>query len=154
MMNFGHDGPYKFKEVGINGKNNEFNAAMGLCNLKYADECLEKRKKLAEYYDEKIQNLPLKRPVIRDYTTYNYAYYPVLFENSDARKTVVTNLEQQKIETRSYFRPSLSALPYVDKTDMPIAASISDRVVCLPFFFNLTVQEIDRVVSEIERVLL
>lgn len=154
MMNFGHDGPYKFKEVGINGKNNEFNAAMGLCNLTYADECLERRKGLAEYYDYKIQNLPLKRPIIRDQTVYNYAYYPVLFESAEARKTVVESLEKHKIETRSYFRPSLSALPYVKKTDMPVAASISDRVVCLPFFYDLTEQEIDQVTAEIERVLI
>ena len=154
MRNFGHDGPYTFKAVGINGKNNEFNAAMGLCNLKYADECLEKRIKLAEYYDDKIQNLPLQRPEIQDHTSYNYAYYPVLFESSEARKAVAESLEERKIETRSYFRPSLSVLPYVYKTEMPIAASISDRVLCLPLFYDLTEQKIDQVSEEIERVLL
>lgn len=147
MRNFGHDGPYHFKEVGINGKNNEFNAAMGLCNLTYADECLEKRKQLAKYYNEKLENLPIERPRIREGTYYNYAYYPVLFDTAEARKKVVQKLKKKNIESRSYFRPVLSELPYVGKLDVPVAKSVSERVLCLPFFYDLTYQEINQITS-------
>lgn len=152
MMNFGHDGPYKFKEVGINGKNNEFNAAMGLCNLQYADECLEKRKKLAEYYDAALQHLPVSKPRIHKYANWNYAYYPILMETEQTRKKVEEVLSKNGIEYRSYFRPSLQNLPYVEFQKLPVATSISNRVLCLPFFYQLKLEEIDKVVQVLSTV--
>lgn len=56
MRNFGHNGPEAFFGIGINGKNSEFHAAMGLCNFNYIDAILEKRKKDSLYYDEKLEN--------------------------------------------------------------------------------------------------
>lgn len=155
MRNFGHNGLYQYKEVGINGKNNEFNAAMGLCNLKYADNCLEKRRYLAEYYDEKLKNMPLKKPRMHDYTFYNHAYYPVLFESVETRKKVVEHLKKLGIETRSYFRPDLSQLPYVDsmEVEVSVSKSVSERIVCLPFYFDLTHEEIDKTARAISSVL-
>lgn len=153
MRNFGHDGPHQFKEVGINGKNNEFSAAMGLCNLKYADSCLKKRVELATYYDEKLYDLPLARPKMRNETDLNYAYYPVIFETKSIRKRVVQLLKDNSIETRSYFRPSLQTLSYVDDVSVPISTSVSERVVCLPFFYDLTFDEVDYVVDIIKTVI-
>lgn len=145
MRNFGHDGPHRFKEVGINGKNDEFSAAMGLCNLNYADACLKKRVELSNYYDKKLKNLPLNRPEMKNETEQNYAYYPVIFETKSIRKRVVKLLKDNSIETRSYFRPSLQLLSYVDDADVPISTSVADRVVCLPFFYDLTFDEIDKI---------
>lgn len=145
MMNFGHDGPYNFKGVGINGKNTEFHAAMGLCNLKYADDCLQKRKEIAEYYDKKMQDLPLTKPKITEHTVYNYAYYPVILENKELCKRVISYLRDNSVETRSYFKPSLQTLHYVEETEVPVSTSTSERVVCLPFFYDLTFKELDKV---------
>lgn len=153
LMNFGHDGPYHFKEPGINGKNTEFHAAMGLCNLKYADECLEKRRNLAEYYDDKILKLPVSRPKIRDHTFCNYAFYPVLFETPQIRKKIIQRLKESSIETRSYFRPSLQTLSYVDSADVPVSTSVAERVLCLPFFYDLTLEEIDQIIDLLQHEL-
>src|SRR5690554_399320 len=62
IRNFGISGFYEFAELGINGKNSEFHAAMGLVNLKYLGFICQKRLALSAYYDEILQNEPLKRP--------------------------------------------------------------------------------------------
>lgn len=152
-MNFGHDGPYQFKEVGINGKNSEFHAAMGLCNLNYVGKCLQKRKELTEYYDQNMYDVPVTRPVIRSGTSYNYAYYPVVFESGQIRRKVVHHLSEHSIETRRYFCPSLETLNYMPDADVPISNSISERVLCLPFFYDLTCEDIDLVVDEIKNAM-
>ena len=53
MRNFGFDGPEAFAELGINGKNSEFHAAMGLVNLNYIQDIHLKRKELSELYDNR-----------------------------------------------------------------------------------------------------
>jgi dTDP-4-amino-4,6-dideoxygalactose transaminase len=151
LMNFGHDGPYNFQDVGINAKNSEFHAAMGICNLKHASRCLEKRRRLAEYYDHHFKNLPIHRPKIREETQTNFAYYPVIFESSSERKKIAESLRENEIETRSYFKPSLNNLNYVDSFEMPISESIAERVLCLPFYFDLSFNEIDHVMRIIRR---
>lgn len=154
LMNFGHDGPYRFREPGINGKNTEFHAAVGLCNLKYVDECLEKRKKLAKYYSDRIQQLPVSRPLISAHTRYNYSYYPILFKTLEIREMIAQKLKEKAIETRSYFKPSLQYLPYVDSTNVPVSTSIADRVLCLPFYFDLTFDDVDRITEVLHDELL
>lgn len=151
IMNFGHDGPYNFRDVGINGKNSEFHAAMGICNLQHADRCLEKRRGLAEYYDHCFQKLPIHRPKILKETQPNYAYYPVIFESSSQREKIAECLKENEIETRSYFKPSLNNLNYVDSFEMPISESIAERVLCMPFYFDLSFDEIDHIMRVIHK---
>jgi len=151
MMNFGHDGPYNFRDVGINAKNSEFHAAMGICNLKYANICLDKRRSIAEYYDNHFENLPVRRQKIRDHTTINYAYYPVIFETQKERCLVAQSLNKESIETRSYFKPSLNRLHYVGSFEMPVSESIAERVLCLPFYFDLSYDKIDQIMDIIQR---
>jgi dTDP-4-amino-4,6-dideoxygalactose transaminase len=153
LMNFGHDGPYEFKEVGINAKNSEIHAAMGLCNLNHADHCLGRRKNLANYYDERLHDLPITRPRIREKTEPNYAYYPVIFENEKKRHKVESYLSKHSIETRSYFRPSLNKLPYVGDFEVPVSESIAGRVLCLPFYYDLSPDEIELITGRISEAL-
>jgi len=151
MMNFGHDGPYHFQGVGINGKNSELHAAMGLCNLKYADEILAKRKKLSEIYDNKLNELPFQKPEVTENTEYNYAYYPVLFESEKAMKSAAEYLSSEGIESRSYFKPSLNQLPYVEKAHVPVSESVSNRVLCLPLYFDMTIEKVKIVIDSIQK---
>ena len=81
LRNFGHNGPEDFAEVGINGKNSEFHAAMGLVNLKYVDEILAYRKVQFALYDKWLRPTSLKHPKITDNAEFNHAYYPVVFPN-------------------------------------------------------------------------
>src|SRR5690606_11134596 len=140
LRNFGHDGPEKFNGIGINGKNSEFHAAMGLVNLKYADEAVARRKAQFEYYNNLLENLKVQRQKIASDVVYNYSYYPVIFESEEKALASMKALEINGISTRRYFYPSLSALDYTSGIT-PIADSIASRILCLPMYHDLTREE-------------
>lgn len=83
IRNFGFDGPENFAELGINGKNSEFHAAMGLANLKYIEHIHKKRKEITKRYDEKLKNLKTVRPIWNKNSENNYSYYPIIFESEE-----------------------------------------------------------------------
>lgn len=143
MHNFGHYGPEDFAEVGINGKNSEFHAAMGLVNLKYIDQILSNRKELVEGYTQRLQGLRRQRIMINPDGETNFSYYPVIFPNESSLLKSMQLLNSHNIFPRRYFFPILSELPFVDKRDTPIATDISRRILCLPLFYNLSNEEMD-----------
>jgi dTDP-4-amino-4,6-dideoxygalactose transaminase len=143
MRNFGHDGQEDYSELGINGKNSEFHAAMGLCNLKYVDEILNKRKLLSEYYLDKLSDLKASFPKHHDDYISNYSYFPVLFDSKELMLKCLSELAAEKIYCRRYFFPSLSSLSYVTKTDLPVCDSIVERIICLPLYHSLTFSDLD-----------
>lgn len=143
MRNFGHDGPYKFSELGINGKNSEFHAAMGLVNLKKVDEIIEKRKVLSKIYDQKLADLNISKPIFLRNSDLNYAYYPVIFENTESALKCLDRLNKSQIFPRRYFYPSLSELPYTEKQELPITEEIASKVLCLPLYYELSLEEVD-----------
>lgn len=147
MRNFGHDGPFIFSDIGINGKNSEFHAAMGLCNLKYIDRIIEKRKADSLYYDNWLLNdLDLRKQTIAENVTYNYSYYPILFETEKQVLKVVKMLEDNNISPRRYFYPLLTELPYTQsEKELSNARSISQRILCLPIYYDITKEEIDMI---------
>jgi dTDP-4-amino-4,6-dideoxygalactose transaminase len=148
MRNFGHKGQEEFWGLGINGKNSEFHAAMGLCMFPQIDRILENRKYLSNVYNEYFKEIDLKlqQPLLPDATDYNYAYYPVVFENKKQLLRVKDNLNAAYIYPRRYFYPSLSNLPYLDKGNtMKVAESISERVLCLPLYDGLSTEAIRRI---------
>jgi len=152
MRNFGHDGPDEFSELGINGKNCEFHAAMGLCNLKEVDEILDKRRLLSFYYWKALTDLEARYPKLNENLDYNYAYFPVLFNSEELMLKCLKALENEKIYCRRYFYPSLSTLPHVEQTFMPICDSISRRILCLPLYHTLTCSDLDLITRVILRV--
>src|SRR5690606_523359 len=81
--NFGHNGPHDFHGVGINAKMSELQAAMGLCVLPYMDEILRYRKQIVEFYDNYLDFNTVTKLKIRESTSWNYSYYPVIFENEE-----------------------------------------------------------------------
>lgn len=151
--NFGFDGPEAFAELGINGKNSEFHAAMGLANLKYIDEIHQKRKLITERYDRKLRNLKARKPVWKSDAKINYAYYPLVFDNEDLMHRCIKRLKASEIFTRRYFYPSLAkVLPYVEPTEMPITDDVAKRVLCLPLYYDLTIEEVDLISRLLLRV--
>lgn len=154
MRNFGHDGEINFAEVGINGKNSEFHAAMGLCNLNYIEQILEKRKSDSILYDNWLKQLNLKTPHIEDIVDFNYAYYPIVFKSEKDCQLVYETLKGSKIYARRYFFPLLSNLDYVNnKQDYPIAEKISTSILCLPLFMQISKEEIEMIARLILRTL-
>jgi dTDP-4-amino-4,6-dideoxygalactose transaminase len=145
MRNFGHDGPEKFNGVGINGKNSEFHAAMGLVNLNHIEKIIKKRKLLSEYYDEKLKALVAKRPVVSDDVTYNYAYYSLQMESEKRLLATVDALNRREIFPRRYFYPALNDLGYVRNDNLPITKASASVALCLPFYPELSKEEIDMI---------
>ena len=144
MRNFGFDGPEAFSELGINAKNSEFHAAMGLVNLEYIDEIHNRRKEITERYDEKLKNYHAYKPVWHKDAGLNYAYYPILVESEELLLRCIESLKLNEIFTRRYFYPSLAkVLPYVDHVSMPVTDDLSKRVMCLPLYHDLTLEEVD-----------
>lgn len=153
MRNFGFDGPESFAELGINGKNSEYHAAMGLANLKYLEAIHQKRKELTERYDEKLKNLKARRPIWHAASENNFAYYPLVFESEEFMLQCVELLKLNEVFTRRYFYPSLAtSLPYVKPQDLPLTDDISKKVLCLPLYYDLTLEEVDLICRLILRV--
>ncbi|WP_439475254.1 DegT/DnrJ/EryC1/StrS family aminotransferase [Algoriphagus formosus] len=152
QRNFGHDGPEAFQGLGINGKNSELHAAMGLITLKKIDTIISKRQDLSKYYDERLADLGLRRPGINNQTEYNYGYYPVIFPTEEQLIRCVKKLNRSEIFPRRYFYPSLDYLPYVERKLLPQTESISKRVLCLPLYFELSFEEVDLICRLIKSV--
>lgn len=143
MRNFGHDGPERFNGMGINGKNSEFHAAMGLCVLSYIDGILERRKAQCLCYDEILHGLEVRKPEIQEGCDINYSYYPVIFRSEQQALAAKDALEKRDIFPRRYFFPPLSSLSYVDNTPTPIADDISRCILCLPLFHEMRREDQD-----------
>lgn len=146
MRNFGHAGPGNFEGIGINGKNSEFHAAMGLCNLDYIDEVLKRRKEQWQIYKRLLNEAGVKSIRINPEAEFNYAYYPVIFKNEDLVLQVRQTLEYEGISPRRYFYPSLSELDYVEgKADTSL--DISKRILCLPLYHDLGSTDQERIID-------
>ncbi len=154
MRNFGQRNPEDFRMMGINGKNSEVHAAMGLCNLKYIKEILNKRKKQAKIYNHSLNNNEIKRPVIANHTEYNYAYYPVIFNDEKTVINVKKELENNNIFPRRYFYPTLNKVTYLnEKPSMPIAEDIAKRILCLPLYHDLKKSEQNKIIRIINGII-
>jgi dTDP-4-amino-4,6-dideoxygalactose transaminase len=143
LRNFGHKTSESFDGVGINGKNSEFHAAMGLCNLKYIDDILKKRKEQYCHYLDKLKHLNVKFQKITANTDYNYSYFPIIFDSEETLIKMRDELQNNWISPRRYFYPSLSTLSYVDGEETPIANKISECILSLPIFHDLTIEDQD-----------
>ncbi len=153
MRNFGFDGPEAFAELGINGKNSEFHAAMGLANLKYIKEIHQKRKQLTACYEKQLKAVPGFRPQWHAEATLNYAYLPFVYETEDLMKRCLETLNKNDIFPRRYFYPSLAkVLPYVEPKEMPITEDIASRVLCLPLYYDLKIEEVEWICELILKV--
>jgi len=145
LRNFGHNGPEKFECLGINGKNSELHAAVGLVNIKYINQILVQRKKLFQHYVVRLKNFKYQSISISKDVEFNYSYFPVILESESFLEELVAALHNNSIYPRRYFYPSLSQLNYVAKCETPISDDISSRVLCLPLYHDLTFEEIDYV---------
>lgn len=145
--NFGHNGPNDFYGVGINGKISELQAAMGLAVLPYMDSILEKRKEIMEFYNANLDFSKIRPLKIRENTTWNYSYYPIVFNNEDSLINMQSQLNEMDIYPRRYFNPSLNKLKYIRSKEYIISEGISNRILCLPLFNNLTLKNIESTIK-------
>jgi len=153
LRNFGHHGPEVFSGVGINAKNSELHAAVGLVNLRYADKIIEDRKRQHQCYDDLLQSLLLQYPEVPENVQWNHSYYPVVFRSEAEALAVKDGLETLGIYARRYFHPALNTLNYIDLPGVtPVADQISSSILCLPLYYGLEEHKITRVSAELIRI--
>ena len=153
LKNFGHLGE-EYYTFGINGKNSEFHAAMGLCVLPVVEKIIKKRRVICEAYDTELESTGITFSYKPESFDYNFAYYPILLKDEDNLKSVEGMLNDNDIKPRRYFHPSLNRLPFIDnQRSCPISENISSRVLCLPLYDSLEVQDVKKITRLILRVL-
>ncbi len=153
FKNFGITGAECVDSIGANAKMNEFQAAMGLCNLKYIDAEIEKRKQKVLRYRDNLKDIKgIKLPGETAEINSNYAYFPVIFDAMRFGKTrneVYEVLKKNNVFTRKYFYPLTNDIKCYDNKfkaeKTPMAKLISESVITLPLYADLEIEEIDRV---------
>ncbi len=152
LRNFGHKGQEDFWGLGINGKNSEIHAAMGLSILPKVEEIINNRRAIGNMYDHFLDDNSFQRPGVIPDTDYNYAYHPILFPSEESMIAAKDFLNSHNIFPRRYFYPSLNKLPYIKYQRMQIAEVSSNRVLCLPIYSDLTEDDVARICSDITSV--
>ena len=145
-------GGFDADEIGANAKLSEFHSAMGLCNLKYIDEEIAKRKAISQLYDKHLKNIDGIQilPELSE-LEYNYAYYPIIVKESFGknRDEIAESLQEQGITPRKYFYPLTSTFSCYkgvysfNKT--PIAEDIASRVLCLPLYADMMESDVNMI---------
>jgi dTDP-4-amino-4,6-dideoxygalactose transaminase len=152
IKKFGHIGDDHYC-LGINAKQSEFNAAMGLANYPYIDGIINKRKKIVEVYDNELSST-IQRPKTQKDLQYNYSYYPILFRSESELLKVFAALNKENIFPRRYFYPSLNTLSYLNKYEPCInSEDIASRIACLPLYPELSMDQVLRITKIILAVL-
>jgi dTDP-4-amino-4,6-dideoxygalactose transaminase len=144
--NFGHDGPEAYLGLGINAKMSELQTAMGLSVLPYMEHIISERKRVCEYYNEYVNFDNLQKLKLREGTSWNFAYYPIVFESESQLLVTMQKLAVHSIHPRRYFYPSLEDLPYVNSKQCPITDDIARRILCLPLYTTLLNQDLNKIV--------
>lgn len=153
MKNFGIRGPERVVFVGGNAKMSEFQAAMGICNLRHVDEEIQKRKAVVEHYRARLSGI-LGIRICRDQEEVkpNYAYFPVVFDGYKyTRDDVFELLKAENIVARKYFYPLTNSfecyqeMSTAGEEKTPVAKYIADRVLTLPLYADLSLEDVDRI---------
>lgn len=142
---------------GTNAKMNEFQAAMGICNLKHIDNELLKRGKACQQYDINLANVDgIKILKFNSFVKRNYAYYPILVDKNKFgmdRDELVEELKKHDILARKYFYPLVSdnkGFNFVSEDCVKNARFYSLNVLCLPLYADLTIDEVNEICSVIK----
>ena len=159
LKNFGIHGPEVVESVGANAKMNEFQAAMGICNLRHIEDEIQKRKKVVQYYREQlkdIKGIQLNQAI--EGIKSNYSYFPVLFHEKEfgaSRNDVFDALEKNDINARKYFYPLTNTFNCFhgkfDVNQTPTALYVSKRILTLPLYADLALEEVDRICEVIRK---
>ncbi len=152
--NFGHNGPLEFHGLGINAKISELQSAMGLAVFDELDFIFSERKKVVDFYLNKLDFTKLSTMKIRENTQWNYSYFPVIFNSEEELLKVQNRLNESEIFPRRYFYPSLNTIDFVHGASMPISESIASKILCLPLYVGLEKQDLEKITTIINTTVL
>lgn len=153
MKNFGYKDSHS-RLCGGNAKMNEFQAAMGICNLRHIEEEIAKREKVAKRYRERLGNISeIQLAPIQDGVVSNYAYFPIVTKGYKySRDEIAQRLNDNGIVARKYFAPATNSfecykdLPTSEQNGAtPIAKRLCENVLCLPIYADLSLCDVDRI---------
>ena len=153
LINFGFVTHEEVDYVSTNARMNEYEAAMGICNLRHIRDEIAKRKVAADRYIERLNGVKgIKLIPAQEGITQNYSYFPVFFDGYKyTRDEMQALLAKDDIYARKYFYPLTSELACykaeygksVENT--PVAKKAAESVLTLPMFADLTVDDVDRI---------
>jgi dTDP-4-amino-4,6-dideoxygalactose transaminase len=155
MRNHGIKSEEEVVLPGTNAKMSEFQAAMGLCNLETVEGAIGRRRLLYEHYVEELSRLSgIKFQKIIS-SKYNYSYMPVCFESKEKRDKIYSVLLKHQIKSRKYFFPLTVDFDYfkgnkddlVNEYRLINSCKISNGILCLPIYPDLTIPEVDKIIS-------
>lgn len=153
MSNFGIITEGEFEYLSPNAKMNEFQAAMGICNLKYVDEEISKRKKIYERYREGLKTVSGIHMVSeREGVVKNYTYMPLLIDPGEygcEREKILENLLEANIFAAKFFSPLIVKMNYYNKRysdeNLPIASYVAKNIISLPMFVDIETEDVDKI---------
>ena len=141
LRNFGIENQESIPELGTNAKMNEFEAAMGLCMLDEMEEVSQRRKVVYGRYEQELKGIVGFQDQ-NIHSTQNYAYFPIVLKDEEQTLKVQKALNEKQIFPRRYFYPSLDTLSYIEpKQFMPISRNISNCILVLPMYPELSEKE-------------
>ena len=159
LKNFGFADEVTVMAPGINGKMNEFQAALGVLQLDYIDQCIAARGAIAQQYRQSLQDISgIRLLPVRAKDVENYSYFPILIEPeySLTRDQLYDKLREQGIYARRYFYPLVSDFPMyrglssADSKNLPVAKSVSEQILCLPIYPDLQSTNLEYVIKIIQ----
>ena len=161
LKNFGFAGETEVVAPGINSKMDEIRAAYGLLNLRYVDDAIAARRKVAETYRRELADVPgISMFPMRDDVDYNYSYFPVFInaaEYGESRDSLYFRMRDAGVYGRRYFYPLIStfstyrSLPSAAPANLPVATRMADEVICLPMHHALTDADLARTLSLLKK---
>ena len=160
LKNFGFAGETTVVAPGINSKMDEIRAAYGLLNLQQVDQAIAKRKHVAQLYRAALKNVPGIR-FLNDIegVRHNYSYFPIFITENEygmSRDALYEKLKSLNILARRYFYPLISNFPVYRGLDsaapdkLPVANKLSDQVLCLPMYADLSDEDVERILQGIK----
>lgn len=150
---FGMEGKEDAERIGTNAKMTEFQAAMGLCNLRHLECEIAKRKAVVAKYSEMLSNVEgIKLCPVQDNVKSNYAYFPVYFDKGKFgkdRDEVIESLAEHNIFARKYFYPLTSSFSaYKGKfviQETPVAEDVAMNILTLPLYADLILDDVEKI---------
>jgi dTDP-4-amino-4,6-dideoxygalactose transaminase len=153
QKNFGIHSEEEVAYIGGNAKMNEFQAAMGICNMRHIEEEIAKRGKVVEHYRKRLCDIEgIKLCSVQQGVQTNYAYFPVVFDGYKyTRNEIFVKLKRQNISARKYFFPLTNSFecyrnyPTAGIEKTPVAQHIALRVLTLPLYADLSIEDVDHI---------
>jgi dTDP-4-amino-4,6-dideoxygalactose transaminase len=161
LKNFGFVDQVTVTAPGINGKMSEFNAALGLLQLKHMDAALARRQEIDAKYRDLLKGVKGLRCVHGvGEALANYAYFPILLDDDYpiSRDALYQKLGDNNIHVRRYFFPLISSfpmyrgLPSAHRDNLPVATAAAQKVLCLPIYPDIDFEVVDEVCRLIAEV--